>query len=117
MVRFTVRRGPAPRSLCLPALTHDPLASYSVATGKQPKRLGMLELVRGLPHLAGVFAEHVPAERFVVADGQAAVRCDCDAVTHVEHNRAEPCEGECGRWFWHIGTQVRVAREPDAQAA
>lgn len=92
----------------------DHLARYDALGRKEPKKLGYLEIVRGLPWLAAAYTGNVPATRFVIEDGRAIVRCRCEEITHVSWNRAEPCAGECGRWFWYIGAGVRVAREKAA---
>lgn len=90
----------------------DVLATYDAVWRKHPKRIfGFGEIGRALPWFVAPFHGRVPPENFVVEeDGQAAVRCRCEAVTYVPFNRIADCEGGCGRTFGFTGSAVHVAR-------
>jgi hypothetical protein len=89
----------------------DPVSRFDALGRKEPKRIGYMEVVRGLPWLADAYDRIVPPENYIIDAGQAVVRCVCEEVTHVEWNRTERCAGDCGRWFWYIAGRVRAARE------
>ncbi len=97
-------------------LHRDPLATYDALGRKQPKGLGLIELLRGVPGLLGVFDKVVPPEFYARENDAAIVTCSCGVPEKltVPFNRPVHCEGVgCHRWFFYDTIRVRVAREPD----
>ncbi len=101
-------------------LRPDPLVTYDALGRKQPKRVGLIEVLRMVPGVLKVFDKEVPPDRFsyMVADRGASVlvasHCKVEEPLRVPFNTAVFCEGEgCRRWFFYDGRNVRVAREPD----
>lgn len=98
----------------------DPLATFDALGRKQPKRLGFMEVVRGLPWAMRERTGEVPGEMIArVGDDEVEIPCVCKATTIATHNRLVECEGACGRSFWSIAGKVYVfgGHRPDDVAA
>lgn len=98
-----------------PPFHRDPLATYDALGRKQPKRVGLIEVLRALPWMMGVFERRVPPEFYALEGDVAVVACQCktEQPPRVPFNVVTRCDGEgCGRWFFFDGDVVRVAREP-----
>lgn len=100
----------------------DPLATYfGLRDLKALKRVGFMEVLRGLPWLlAENFNGRVPDDMVAsVEEGIVEVPCTCEGkpTTEVRFNAVAPCSGDCGRWFWYIAGEVRVGYDPDRRTA
>lgn len=100
-------------------IEYDPLRVYDALGRNQPRRLGFMEtVVRPFPWLLAMFTGRVPDEMVAtIGDGVVEVPCTCKATTVVPYNVATECEGGCGRYFWHIGPNVRVGYDPERHTA
>lgn len=91
----------------------DPLATYDALGRKVPKRLGFLEVARGLPWIVGEFDKVVPP-RFVTHHENSTsvtVACVCGTAVLCAFNRVTECPS-CSRDFVNFDATVRVAGTP-----
>jgi hypothetical protein len=90
-------------------VTLDPTAVYDVQWRKLPKKIGFIELARGVPALFAEFTGEVPAGRVVWQEGQAIFDCACGEVIYANENTITDCV--CKRSFVPIGGRVLVRKE------
>ncbi len=103
------------------AVRRDPLATYDSLGRKQLKRVGLIELMRGIPWLLAAFDKTVPPSYYEARpDGEphgVLLQCSCGATgLVVPFNVPTPCGGEsCRRWFFYDNSSLRSAREPEGE--
>ena len=88
---------------------HRPHDALGRLVPRNPFADGMV-LARALPGIGGVFRGSVPDEY----RASGGVRCVCGAETPIEGSTPVACSGGCGRHFWRVGGEIRVANFEEA---
>lgn len=104
-------------------ITYEQAAHVPDALGRPPlRRISGLTCLRAFPWILNRFDKTVPDEMLAedrTDDDRHAyiVPCPCGTEACVPMADIVECPGECGRFFLHAGSQIRVAKiAPEALA-